>query len=61
MIRSRCWTSLRSCAEDLAEALDAIAAVEQRDAVEVADRWFHDQPTLNASGAAPDPGSAIGG
>src|SRR4051812_18921714 len=31
-------------AVDLAEALDAIAVVEQRDAVEVADRWFHDQP-----------------
>jgi hypothetical protein len=31
-------------AVDLAEALGAIAAVEQRDAVEVADRSFSDQP-----------------
>jgi hypothetical protein len=28
----------------LAEALEVIAAVEQRDALEVADRWFHGQP-----------------
>jgi hypothetical protein len=31
-------------AVDLAEALGAIASVEQRDAVEVADHWFSDQP-----------------
>ena len=37
-------------AVDLAEALDAIAAVEQRDPVEIADRWFHDQPAPNVPG-----------
>jgi hypothetical protein len=50
--------ALRDLAEelavDLAEALDAIAAVEQRDPVEVADRWFHDQPAPNLP--RPDPG-----
>jgi hypothetical protein len=40
---------------DLAEALDAIAAVERRDAVEVADRWFHDQPAPDVAGPAADP------
>jgi hypothetical protein len=40
---------------DLAEALDAIAAVERRDAVEVADRWFHDQPAPDVPGPAADP------
>jgi hypothetical protein len=43
-------------AVDLAEALDAIAAVEQRDAVELADRWFHDQPAPDMPGPATDPG-----
>jgi hypothetical protein len=37
-------------AVDLAEALEAIAAVEQRDAVEVVVRWFHDQPAPGATG-----------
>lgn len=37
-------------AVDLAEALDAIAAVEQRDPVEIADRWFHDQPAPDVPG-----------
>jgi hypothetical protein len=37
-------------AVDLPEALDAIAAVEQRDAVELADRWFHDQPAPDVPG-----------
>ena len=41
-------------AVDLAEALGAIAAVEQRDAVEVADRWFHDQAAPDVPG--PDAG-----
>jgi hypothetical protein len=37
--------------------LDAIAAVEQRDAVEVADRWVsHDQPAPDVRGPAKDPG-----
>jgi hypothetical protein len=40
----------------LAEALEAIAAVEQLDAVETADRWFHDQPTPDVPGPAADPG-----
>lgn len=31
-------------AVDLAEALDALAAVEQRAPLEVVDRWWHDQP-----------------
>ena len=42
-------------AVDLAEALDAIAAVERRDAVEVADRWFHDQAAPDVPGSAADP------
>lgn len=33
-------------------ALDAIAAVEQRGAVGVADRWFHDQPAPDVPGSA---------
>jgi hypothetical protein len=37
-------------AVDLAEALDAIAAVVQRDPVEIADRWFHDQPAPDVPG-----------
>jgi hypothetical protein len=49
-------------AVDLAEAMEAIAAVEQRAAVEVADRWFHDQPAPDVPGPAADPGQAdIGG
>jgi hypothetical protein len=43
-------------AVDLAEALDAVAAVDQRDAVEIADRWFHDQPEPDVPGAGADPG-----
>jgi hypothetical protein len=42
-------------AVDLAEALDTMAAVERRDAVEVADRWFHDQPEPDLPGP-PGPG-----
>jgi hypothetical protein len=39
-------------AVDLAEALGAIASVEQRDAVEFTDHWFSDQPAeLPDSGA----------
>jgi hypothetical protein len=30
-------------AVDLAEALEALAGVERRDPLELADRWFHDQ------------------
>src|SRR4051794_24647668 len=37
-------------AVDLAEAVDAIAAAEQRDGLEVADRWFHDQPAPDVPG-----------
>jgi hypothetical protein len=39
-------------AVDLAEAIDALAAVEQRDAAEVADRWFHDQSEPDLPGEA---------
>jgi hypothetical protein len=42
-------------AVDLAEALGAIASVEQRDAVEFADHWFSDQPA-----ALPDSGADSG-
>jgi predicted ArsR family transcriptional regulator len=42
-------------AVDLAEALGAIASVEQRDAVEFADHWFSDQ-----SAALPDSGGDSG-
>lgn len=31
-------------AVDLAEAFDALAAVERREPVTVADEWFHDRP-----------------
>jgi DNA-directed RNA polymerase specialized sigma subunit len=49
-------------AVDLAEAMDALAAVEQRDAVEVTDRWFHDQAAPDVPGHAADPGRPdIGG
>jgi hypothetical protein len=49
-------------AVDLAEALGAIAAVEQRDAVELADRWFHDQPPPEVPGRVAGPGQPdIGG
>ena len=51
------WLDLaEELAVDLAEALDAIAAVEQRDPVEDADRWFHEQPAPDVPGAAADPG-----
>ena len=43
-------------AVDLAEALDAIVAVEQRDPLEVVDRWFHNQPAPEVPGPAADPG-----
>jgi hypothetical protein len=43
-------------AVDLAEALEAIRAVEQRDAVEVVDEWFHDQPAPEL----PDAGAGSG-
>jgi len=43
-------------AVDLAEAMDALAAVEQRDAAEVADAWFHDQPEPDLPGPDADPG-----
>jgi hypothetical protein len=39
-------------AVDLAEALDAIAAVEQRDAVRVADRWV---PPISSRRTCPGP------
>ena len=42
-------------AVDLAEALGAIASVEQRDAVEFADHWFSDQ-----SAELPDSGGDSG-
>jgi hypothetical protein len=57
--RGRAPTAVLDLAEelavDLAEALDAIAAVELRDAVEVADCWFHDQPAPDVPGPAADP------
>lgn len=43
-------------AVDLAETPDAIAAVEQCDAVEVAEGWFHDQPALELSDFGADSG-----
>jgi hypothetical protein len=66
LAREHCLGAVVDLAEelavDLAEALDAIAAVEQRDAVEVADRWFHDQPAPDVAGPAADPGRPdIGG
>jgi hypothetical protein len=47
---------------DLAEALDAIPAVELRDVAEVADRSLHDPPAPDVPGPAADPGRPdIGG
>src|SRR4030081_1790027 len=43
-------------AVDLAEALGAIASVEQREAVEFADHWFSDEPAPEL----PDSGAAAG-
>ena len=60
--RSGCGAgSRRGVGRRPAEALEAIAAVEQRDAVEVADRWFHDQPAPDVAGAAADPGQSDSG
>lgn len=48
-------------AVDLAEALDAIAAAEQRAPLEVADRWFHDQPAPSAAQPADESGPGAAG
>jgi hypothetical protein len=42
-------------AADLAEAFDAVAAVEGRPALAVLDRWFHDAPPPPPALTAPGP------
>jgi DNA-directed RNA polymerase specialized sigma subunit len=41
-------------AVDLAEAFDALAAVQQRDPQELADAWFHDVQLPNQAGVPTD-------
>jgi hypothetical protein len=47
-------------AVDLAEAFDALGAVECREPLAVLDAWFHDQPEPDVSAPVAEPGTARG-
>jgi hypothetical protein len=57
LLREHGPAALRDLAEelavDLAEAFDALASAERRDALAVLDGWFHDHPAPDLPGVEP--------